>query len=985
MRACKAVLFAAILLLAYSVSPVYSQTTINGQTLGIDTTWDSSMNPIFITGDITIPDTITLTIGEGCDIRFQENSDDTHWGWDILRSEIIVYGTLNINGTALNGVTLTSTGTGSKGWFGVIFSDDTAGGTIDYCNISRAVFGINFTACTNAPSPPTVSDCLITDVESGIYFDNSSSPAISDSTIIHAGVAFDCWALSSPTITNCNAANLTGDAMAVYATEAATPSFIGCAFTSGSVELDYLSDVYMQDTTISDSVNGVIGHEYLGFGEAKLLSYCKLELDNCNVIGLGDRGNGIEWDDNLNILKVEYGRIAGFEQNVWPRWGSEDCEAGIYHVVGPRHAGVIYGECTGGDNTTLVDDTVDFNAIGGYVGMTVTNDTDASTGIVTDIISIPPIPISYNTLVIGAGMSGGATNDAGDFYHFTRGTDPNNIDLGDMNNADPYRFWPPGYVDYSDGENEFYGVQNPSCEFNIEMEQSGMEPPDLYQLEVWAENNWWITTNDNVISRYIWDYTDYDLLGGVHYVPHRVPDEKRSYSVSGRIVDTLGDPVEGVRVSTDISVQFPGHTVLADITGSDGYYTIYGLLPHATSYTVVPEKLYYTFSPVSISVSIDPAAPTDVTDQDFTATALAPPEILSVGRTDGQDGADYGLPGSTNWGLESETTCITITGINFRDTPTVFLRGPLPAVTDTACSNVVWVTSTQLTATVPAGMSTGDYSVLVRNPDGQQDVWGDATTPGFTIVSPPAPVVTGIGPNPININYSGPLTVTGQNFVTGCEVTIGSYTWPPSTPSGGGTSLTVNYSPGTLSAGIWSVVVRNPDSQASNVDVTLTVNNPPPTATPTVTPTPTATSIPTTTPGLTATPTHTPIPSGFPSFQVSTNTDRYGVGDGLLISFELSPGYVFDYNYVDVYVAVSTPGGRRYFLKGGRWHSEEAAIFSGMFIGASTTGTLGVFSVGAGWAKGTYTLYGVLTTPGKSVYDVSFWRSALCTKTFVIE
>jgi hypothetical protein len=973
--------------LVYAVSPVHAQTTIVGQTLDTDTVWDSSMNPIFVSGDITIPDSVTLTIEDGCDIRFQENSDDTHWGWDITRSEIIVYGTLDIIGTPSAPVLLMSTGTGGNGWFGIIFSDSTATGTISYCNITRSVFGINFTACAPAPSHPVVSHCSINDVASGVFFDDNSAPELNTTTVNYASTAFDCWGHSAPTLTNCNAGNLTGDAMAIYATEYTTPTFIGCAFSSGSVELDIEAHVSMRDTTVSDSENGVIGHESLEFGAVVIPSTdCRMIMNNCNIIGIGDQGNGIEWDDNLDMLKVEYCRIAGFKENVWPRWGTEDPETGIAHAVGPRFAGVIYGTCAGGDNHYLIDDSVDFIAIGGRVGMTVTNDTDSSVGVVTDIISIPSYPVSYNTLEIGGGMSGGATNGLGDIYHFSRATDPNNIDMGDLNFPNPFRLWPAWYVlagDYSDGYNEFYGVQNPDCLFNIRMEQSDIEPPELYQLEIWAENNWWVTTTDSVITRYMWDNHEDDYLGWIYYDDpldpgSRILHEKRTYSVSGRILDDLGEPVEGVRVSTDISTQFPGHTVLADITSPDGYYTIYGLLPHATPYSIVPEKLAHTFVPSSISVAIDPAAPTDIVDQDFTVL-VAPPTIFSVGRGDGEDGADYGLPGRTNWGLESENTPVIITGLNFRETPSVYLRGPLPDTTDIACSNVTWVTSTQLTGVVPAGMDIGDYSVVVDNPDDQRDVWGDAGTPGFTIVEPPAPEVDAISPNPINIYYSGYLTVTGENFLPGCELMIGNTKWSGISPSGGGTTILVVYSSGTLSAGTWPVTVINPDGQESNTDVTLTVSAGPPTATPTITPTGTITPLPT------ATPTPTALPGGYPRFQLSTNGTRFGTGDSLSIEFSLSPGAVFEYNYVDMYVAVMTPAGRLYFLSGGDWHDAPLAVFKGLFIGSSTTGSLGMFSIGPGLPRGTYTLHGVLTAPNQSVYNRQYWRSSLFSSSLTIE
>ncbi|MEJ2745319.1 MAG: hypothetical protein P8123_06495, partial [bacterium] len=216
---------ACFLLLSVPFS-LKAQTVVPGQTLYGTVDWTSSMNPILITGDITIDDGATLNIGPGCDIRFQNKSDDTHWGWDISRSEIIVYGTLNINGTASELVILTSTGTCDGGWFGIIFSGDSASGTLQYANIDHSVFGINFTALDTA-SVTAATNCLIHDVSDGMYFDNSSSPYITECTVINAIVAFSCWGGTAPAITNCNTFGLTGDAMAVYATEGTQPIFTG--------------------------------------------------------------------------------------------------------------------------------------------------------------------------------------------------------------------------------------------------------------------------------------------------------------------------------------------------------------------------------------------------------------------------------------------------------------------------------------------------------------------------------------------------------------------------------------------------------------------------------------------------------------------------------------------------------------------------------------------------------------------------------------
>ncbi|MDD5556254.1 MAG: IPT/TIG domain-containing protein [bacterium] len=756
MKSCRPLVFLAVLCLLPSAA---GAVVISGRTLHGVHNWSASDNPIIVTGDITVAVGATLNIGPGCDVRFNDRKDDTSGGWDPGRSEIIVNGMLNINGTADEPVTLTSTGTGQWGWLGIIFALNSATGTIEYCNIDRSVYGINFIACaglSHGGADPVVRNTLINDVSTGIFFDSESSPLIENVTIIQADSAFECWGFSYPLITNSNVAFLFGRKIAAFATEGANPYFVGCAFSDGSVELDSHANAVLQDTTVARAENAVIGHETRTFGAALELSSCSLILDNCNIIGenLGKvvvdecRGTGIEWDDNLNILKVQYSRIGGFRTNVWPRFGTIDPPT-VPHAVGIRFGG----------------------------------------------------------------------------------PDPNNIDLGDLNTPTPgFRRWPLGYdpADYSLGFNEFFGDLCPNEEgsSNIEMEQAGLFPPNLYQLEVWAQNNWWMTDNDTAIDRYIWDWNDQPNLGRVWYAwnPY-ILLERRTYNVTGIVVDNQNEAVPGVRVEVDIIAQFPGYTVLADITDEEGYYTIYGLPPHATDYSVVPTKLGYIFDPVSIAVNINPATPTDPNHIDFEAT-LPPPRVTGVGREDGLDGLPYGLPGRTNWGLSSETTDIVINGTNFRDTPSVFLRGLPPLSGDTPCSNVEWITSTRLTATVQVGLPEGDYAVRVVNPDAQEFVFGTAASPGFTIVPPPPPRVTGITPNSIGKDDSVWLTVTGRNFINGCSLSIDGKTW--TSLSGTATSLMVFYNPDTIPAGTWPVIVTNPNGATSNADVTLTVNGLPP-------------------------------------------------------------------------------------------------------------------------------------------------------------
>ena len=165
-------------------------------------------------------------------------------------------------------------------------------------------------------------------------------------------------------------------------------------------------------------------------------------------------------------------------------------------------------------------------------------------GVITAIGSIPSYPVTNNTLFFSEDPP--VTWAVNDVYYFHPYPDYDNIDLGD---PDASGYWPPTYsAPYSEGENEFYGVQDPATDFNVRMEQGSNKPPNLYQLDIWAVNNWWVTTDDNVVSRYIWDRSENGYLGMATWLPHRNPDTRRTYSISGRILDKLKEAVPGAPI-----------------------------------------------------------------------------------------------------------------------------------------------------------------------------------------------------------------------------------------------------------------------------------------------------------------------------------------------------------------------------------------------------------------------------------------------------
>jgi hypothetical protein len=135
---------------------------------------------------------------------------------------------------------------------------------------------------------------------------------------------------------------------------------------------------------------------------------------------------------------------------------------------------------------------------------------------------------------------------------------------------------------------------------------------------------------------------------------------------------------------------------------------------------------------------------------------------------------------------------------------------------------ISFVSGTQLTVSVTAGISAQSLTVQVTNPNG---LVSNAMT--LTVNAPP-PVVSSLSPNPIaGSNSSQLLTIAGSNFVagTGLKVTVGGTVYR------GGQIASVTSSQLLVSVGVGvtaqnlAVVVTNPSGQAST-PVNLAVTAP---------------------------------------------------------------------------------------------------------------------------------------------------------------
>jgi hypothetical protein len=78
--------------------------TTSGSLTG-DETWDGE---VVLSGDVTVPEGLTLSLAAGTTVRFQALSDDQGGGSDISRSELMVAGDLLVSGGVGSEITFTS-------------------------------------------------------------------------------------------------------------------------------------------------------------------------------------------------------------------------------------------------------------------------------------------------------------------------------------------------------------------------------------------------------------------------------------------------------------------------------------------------------------------------------------------------------------------------------------------------------------------------------------------------------------------------------------------------------------------------------------------------------------------------------------------------------------------------------------------------------------------------------------------------------------
>ncbi|MCP4705530.1 MAG: hypothetical protein GY865_13095, partial [candidate division Zixibacteria bacterium] len=131
-------------------------------TLNEDETWSGT---ITVTGDVIVPEGMTLTLLPGTEVLFSANYDDTTGGTSGSQSELIVKGSLVADNTTFNSSAATPL---AGDWYGIrlLAQNNNASLTLTDCTLSYAEQGLTVVATGGYNAPITITNSTITQKES---------------------------------------------------------------------------------------------------------------------------------------------------------------------------------------------------------------------------------------------------------------------------------------------------------------------------------------------------------------------------------------------------------------------------------------------------------------------------------------------------------------------------------------------------------------------------------------------------------------------------------------------------------------------------------------------------------------------------------------------------------------------------------------------------------------------------------------------------
>lgn len=238
-------------------------------------------------------------------------------------------------------------------------------------------------------------------------------------------------------------------------------------------------------------------------------------------------------------------------------------------------------------------------------------------------------------------------------------------------------------------------------------------------------------------------------------------------------------------------------TLPAAITVSPGPAILFVDPPAVPNVTTIQATVYATGVSAPIkTISIAPAGTATFTTLALTVDPLFPnrgtvtiPAGLAAGRydmrLDDQSTCSAFLPGALKvvsqatltvtdvtpaFGSAAQDTAVVITGTGFVSTPRSYLSPSSGMGKALALAAVTFQSATSLSSVARAGLTAGQYDLIVVNPDGSYGIKKMAYT--VTPVASPPPIVTSIAPSSFVTGAATTATISGSGFRSGATLTV---------------------------------------------------------------------------------------------------------------------------------------------------------------------------------------------------------------------
>jgi parallel beta-helix repeat protein len=229
----KMLLFLLITLL-YLPSTSFSARTVSG-TIKNNSSWTPADNPITITGNVEIPDSIVLKIEPGTIIRF-----DGYY-------RLLVRGSLEANGEAGKEIEFTSNKEKpvQGDWEGIIFYGEKSGGFLKNCKVKYSFKNFIW------KSSPFIQSCNFSINNYALYCSYSKSAKIIDNIITKNNFGIYCD-YSSPLIQK---NSITDNSYGIYCVLSSAP-IVG----ENNIAANSEKDIYMDDSLGKNEAENVNNH-----------------------------------------------------------------------------------------------------------------------------------------------------------------------------------------------------------------------------------------------------------------------------------------------------------------------------------------------------------------------------------------------------------------------------------------------------------------------------------------------------------------------------------------------------------------------------------------------------------------------------------------------------------------------------------------------------------------------------------------------------